>query len=535
MPETPERLGSALPSPEQPKRSLEDIAAERETGMANVSARQAEAVSFDDRCAAIGDCLMDIYAGGDEIAAKLEPYIDEGRFPDEAATALAEYEAGKRDRRPDYDITAKPPKFIALTLRKAFEAQEKTTILATEEQETTAVEVIRTGEQAETLQTVIDAERVADERAAEATAVDDMEDEKSAEALRQGFFEAHKDSDPFELLEAAAASPDLSEAERDRAATFLRIRSLAQTEEDAALVTKASEAQNFSSGMPDPVRFIHAEIFSSPDHDTGFSDAMQEALAAEFKIPKERLHTGTDLARAADRIITDPDTGEERPRYNVDNKLKVRDTPSAAGNLYLYVDDNGDRIVEVTLSDGRHREIPIPTGPDYVDELRTYTNWLGLFAQLEEDGQTDFLGEGVGIETAILSLRDPMKRLKLENTVNALLGGSAGFDGGVLFADDYEQIGRYVNWLSGSKGDAQIGDVDRDAAVTRRTTLGIHPDGDPQAIHYEVLRAACLHMQENWLASEPNYAALQAHLSTLFPDFVAPPDDDIMERDNEAA
>lgn len=81
MPESLERFDDASPKPEAPQRALEDIEAEHANAMAEADSQTREAVSFDERCAAIGDCLMDLYMGDPETAADLEPYVDEGRFP----------------------------------------------------------------------------------------------------------------------------------------------------------------------------------------------------------------------------------------------------------------------------------------------------------------------------------------------------------------------------------------------------------------------------------------------------------------------
>lgn len=312
--------------------------------------------------------------------------------------------------------------------------------------------------------------------------------------------------------------PELA-TEKAKLEPFQALLSLAHTKNDQVLIRQKMNTLSLST-LPDPVAFITTEIFSSAEGDNGFSDEMQEAVAKTFDLTHRRLKTGADLAKAMNETTTDPETGEVSARYHKDNKLLVRKTPSRAGDVYLHVSDEGERVVEVRLSDGRYREISMPSGANEADELRTYTNLLGLYSQLEEDGHTDFLGEGMSITHAITNIRDPFKRNKLENTLNALLGSTAGFDGKVLDAADYQQIGRYVNYLGGQKGDAQVGDVSPTEAVKRRTDLGIHPQGNPQIIRYEVLRTACLYMQEHWITTAPDYDALQAHLATVYPEFV---------------
>jgi len=136
----------------------------------------------------------------------------------------------------------------------------------------------------------------------------------------------------------------------------------------------------------------------------------------------------------------------------------------------------------------------------------------------EFKGNTDFFGESVHINT-MLSQTDPAKLRQTQQVMEALLGGNAGYNGEIISDTQAEFIGWFSQFVA-TKGDAAEGDYDRHTAIENRKNLGLHPNGDPTQIDYDVLRAAGSFAQAQYASGAPDYFALQAHLHDLFPDRV---------------
>ena len=308
-------------------------------------------------------------------------------------------------------------------------------------------------------------------------------------------------SDP-ENVEPRLAS--FSEEERakllPKLQAFMDMLEMAQGPEDQAIISSKMNTMDFSAGIPNPLLFIESEILA----DENLSEAYRDSVATKFNLPNPRVKTGGQVDQTLD--ATD-ENGQ--PAYTEAN-------PVALGKDSVgYVKPDGERVVAVDTGDGRRREIPLGNESDHVIGLKV--SLVKIWGQNEWDGQTDFFGESVDIETDILSQTDLQKLTKLQNTLNAILGGNRGYDAVIVQDHEIDFIG-WFNQHTSTKGDAAIGDFDQNTAVENRTNIGFHPKGNPTEIDYEVLRGAANYAKGEYGGGEPNYYGLQRHLHGLFPE-----------------
>jgi len=150
---------------------------------------------------------------------------------------------------------------------------------------------------------------------------------------------------------------------------------------------------------PNPLLFIESEILA----DENLSEAYRDSVATKFNLPNPRVKTGGQVDQTLD--ATD-ENGQ--PAYTEAN-------PVALGKDSVgYVKPDGERVVAVDTGDGRRREIPLGNESDHVIGLKV--SLVKIWGQNEWDGQTDFFGESVDIETDILSQTDLQKLTKLQRT-----------------------------------------------------------------------------------------------------------------------
>ena len=444
-----------------PIRTPEEVAAERAASFAEVEARQGEAVLLDARTGEIGGALMELYA--DKANAELlQPFVDDGQFPEEAATRLCKYEVDQKAEDPAFDVTKQNPRKLAFLLKAL-------------------------GSRDEALET-------------------DEEEAKKDEDYTSSWDILSSDPDwqkldNMEKLLRLTTEEAVPEAERARYQSLLTIHSLAATPEDAAIVTAKINSLNFDAGVPDPVLFVETQILA----DESLSASYRDTVAKQFNLPNPRVKTGGQVNQTLD--ARDPGG---KPLYTPEHPVNISD------NTQAYVKPDGSRAVLVDMGDGRSREIPWERG-EADDVIGTKISLVKIWAQNEWGGQTDFFGESIDIENDILSQTDSQKLTKVRNTMNAIFGGTRGFDAVIIQDNEASFIGWFNQYLA-TKGDAAIGDFDKNTAVTNRVNLGVHPHGNSDQIDFDVLRAAALYAKGEYGMGEPNYYALQKHLHEMFPE-----------------
>ncbi len=283
--------------------------------------------------------------------------------------------------------------------------------------------------------------------------------------------------------------------------TYIQIQNLATTPEDAAIVTAKINALSFDGGIPDPVLFVQNSIFTDP----ALSENTKDAIATNLSIPRPNITTGSQVDRAMDAV---DEAGD--PLYTPDNLLPIRDGVGA------YVAPDGSRVARVEVRGIGVREMPWERGQSGT-VIGLKLSMLKIWAVNEAKGNTDFFGETVNIDTQILSQSDPEKLRKVQQVMEALLGGDAGYDGEIITDEQADFIGWFTQYVA-TKGDASEGDFDENVADENRINLGFHPGGDTSQLDYEVLRAAGLFAQGQYGSGEPDYYALQRHLHDLFPE-----------------
>ncbi|PHS23562.1 MAG: hypothetical protein COA84_10950 [Robiginitomaculum sp.] len=282
---------------------------------------------------------------------------------------------------------------------------------------------------------------------------------------------------------------------------FVQMQALAKLD-DKDIVTAKINSLDFSAGIPSPILFVETQILS----DDNLSESYRDTVAKQFNLPNPRVKTGGQVNQALD--ARDPDGN---PLYTAANPVDI------GRNTQAYVKPDGSRAVRVDMGDGRPREIPWDRNTESDDVIGTKISLAKIWAVNEWDGQTDFFGESIDIENDILSQTDPQKLTKVRNTMNAIFGGTRGFDAVIIQDNEAAFVGWFNQFLF-PKGDAAIGDFDKETAVTNRENIGINPKGHPEEIDYEVLRAAALFTKDQYGTGTPNYFALQRHLHEMFPE-----------------
>ena len=235
--------------------------------------------------------------------------------------------------------------------------------------------------------------------------------------------------------------------------------------------------------------------------DQAVSEEVKADVAKKLDLPpRVSTNTGSNVDDALDG--QNPDG---TPRFGEGNFLPV------GKDMAAYVRSDGMRIARVDVRGIGVREIPWQRG-EKGETIGLKLSLLKIWAMNEQTGNTDFLGESVHINTLIHNQTDPEKLCRTRQTMAALLGGDAGFDGRIISDQDAEFIGWFNQYVS-TKGDAAMGDYDRDTATKNRIGLGLHPNGNDQKIDFEILQAAGSFAQDQYGSGSPDYYALQKHLN----------------------
>lgn len=442
-----------------PKKPVDEIAAERKAEMAQVQTEFGEAMSKDQRCTEIGDTLYELSLT--EEGAILMPFVEGDAFPDATNECLYQYEAGKRTEKVDYDVTTQSPKRLVRILERGLEKHVT---------RDTKSEVLN------------------------------QEDQFSA--LRDSL-KGQPNTTIIEAMLDPANADIIPEVERTKWEALSVLIGMADTPEDQAIIKSKVNALDGGSNLPNMALFIETEILA----DETLSESYRDEVAARFKIPNPRIKTGGQVDDSLN-----PRAADGGPLYTAKNPLDLGHGSAA------YENPDGSRAVRVSVPGRGDREISWQSN-DSDDVIGTKISLAKIWAQNEWGGQTDFFGEGINIETHILSQTDPGKLRKVQNVMNALFGGTRGFDAVIVQDNEAEFLG-WFNQFTATKGDAMQRDFDKDVAVENRTNLGLHPNGDPQQIDYDVLREAAKYAKGQFGSGEPNYFALQKHLHQLYPERV---------------
>lgn len=455
--------GAGQPIERGPVRPTDELAAERVASFAEVEARQGEAIRLDERTGEIGSALMELYA--DEANTELlQPFVDGGQFPETAAEHLCQYELEQQADDPSFDVTAEDPRKLAFLLKK-IGAQ-----VSVEEQSDNKVE--RTTNYKNFLE----------------TCKNDPEWQKL---------------DNLTKLSRFVGAPEVPETEKAKYQALLTIHGMATKPEDAVIVAARINQLDLSQPVPNTALFIETAILA----DQNLSDSFRDEVATKFDVPNPRIKTGGQVDNSLDARR---ENGE--PLYTPEHPL-VLGSGSAA-----YENPDGSRAVSVSVPGRGDREIPWQRN-ESADVISTKISLAKIWGRNEWSGQTDYFGEGIDIETHIMSQTDPEKLRAVQNVMNALFGGTRGFDAVIVQDNEADFLG-WFNQFTATKGDAMQNDFDAETAIENRTNLGFHPNGDAQQIDYDVLREAAKYAKGQFGAGEPDYFAMQRYLNGLFPDRV---------------
>lgn len=243
--------------------------------------------------------------------------------------------------------------------------------------------------------------------------------------------------------------------------------------------------------------------------DETVDDVVKADVTRRLGLPlNATVATGSDVDSALDAKAAD-----SRPLFNEDNPFAVRD------GLEAYVRPDGMRMARVKVEGIGVRELPWRRG-ETGEVIGLKLSMLKIWSLTEQSGNTDFLGETLHINTVNTSQTDPGKLRRIQQLLNALLGGTAGYDGEIINDDQAAYLSWFQQFIS-TKGDVAHGDIDAAAALRNRINLGFHPKGDPQKLDFEILKAASTYAQSLYASGEPDYHALRNYLVELFPDRIS--------------
>lgn len=281
------------------------------------------------------------------------------------------------------------------------------------------------------------------------------------------------------------------------------LSSLAKTEEEQAFFQQIvqSSSIDFSAATAD---VMFADTAQKINH-SNLSEAKKQMALKRLGV----IATGTQLINTLKETVTDPQTGETRPRYDKDHPLIYRK------GLEAYINETGTKTLRVALSDGRVREIPVTT--ENPTQMRTMANMLAIYSRLEEAGISHFMGEPYHIETDLYHQTDISHTWRVAKTMEALLGGHTGYNGEIIRNEDLDFLVWQAQYFS-RQGDAAAGDYDIKTTQKNLTDLGIRKkDG---SMNYEILSEAGSFMREQYITGSPDYYLLQKHLRIRFPNRV---------------
>lgn len=442
---------------------IDALAAERAASFAEVEARQGDLARLDARTGEIGTALMDLYAD-DGSSDLMQPFVDDGEFPELAAQRLCQYEQEQRKSDPEFDVTRCNPRKVAFLLRRMTSENDDAEAKQTK---------VANNAKYETFQDHI--------------------------LKSPGYKKLDTNVARLEFLIAAEGVP---EAEKSKFQALLDIHKMATNPGDSVIILARINELDLSQPVPSTSLFVETTILT----DQNLSDNFRDAVSSKFNVPNPRIKTGGQVDASLDA------------RNENGEPLYTRESPIDLGGAAAFENPDGSRAVGVRVPGRGNRDIPWRRN-ESSDVISTKISLAKIWGRNEWSGQTDFFGEGIDIETHIMSQTDPEKLRKVQNVMSALFGGTRGFDAVIVQDNEADFLG-WFNQFSSTKGDASQKDIDAKIAVENRTNLGLHSNGDPQKIDYAVLREAAKYAKSQYGVGEPDYFALQLHLHDLFPDRV---------------
>jgi len=298
------------------------------------------------------------------------------------------------------------------------------------------------------------------------------------------------------------------EAERLRLLGFQRILTIAQhNKADGERIAAALNNLDLTNGSSQPRVFIQQFVFSSPDHDSGISEATQAAIAKEFKLTPHRVVTGSDYEDAMNAMVTGED-GKQAPAYPEHNSLKF------GVGLEGYTSDNGQQqFMKATPTHGHPITVDVTSFSPGRKAL--VAGYLDAWRMAEDAGATDFLISMTQYDLRGQSVLDEIQLIKAAQILNALYGGFTGHNGEVLRGGDKIAQTRWMAQLKSPKGDAARSD--RNASMTDDALRGLGIRDEKGNLDIDLLRAFGDYSRDNWFGA-PDYDAVQAHLTGLFPE-----------------
>ncbi|MEO1029024.1 MAG: hypothetical protein AAFX02_08195 [Pseudomonadota bacterium] len=211
--------------------------------------------------------------------------------------------------------------------------------------------------------------------------------------------------------EILAASPEISNAElcrqllarrgavpevyRLRLQAFITMQNLAANEADAAVISERINALDFTGEIPDPMVFLQTQVLSTPEHDTGISEATQTAMREAFGIPA--LRDSTDLLDTIDQI------GEDEGRFVDANGQVVtfdQNNGIPLGDYTIYPDaSEANRYLADTLVGGRTLRVSFSrdTDPSFLDEIITAAMVSQVLANRDLQAANQYILGGDGL------------------------------------------------------------------------------------------------------------------------------------------
>ena len=412
--------------------------------------------------------------------------LDHPDIPDRLVEELVDLESKFRKVNADFDLTEKSPKFVT---RNAELIWKK---LQTKEHESRVAEDLEFAE--------ADAEAAEDQAQSYAEKIAALKSEGKANAG---------------LVSALANDPSVPESERAKLQAFQKIIDLAQTPEDRAIISSRVNSLDLSR-LPDPVSFIHHQIFDQGEQKSGVSEATQNRIAKAFGVPRMRNGTVADMENNLDQKvpIINPNTGEiegYEPAITKDNPIEVRP------GITMYVEN--DRKVYEDAYSGEVFPFEGGSAGRELDKMRL--QYLSSRPNLLNSGIEDLMGWN--LKNARMPKKHELR--KIHETQNLLLGGSRILNADVLWSGEQQQFAHNLLMIS------QFGETtphlhSSDQMVASRKRLGLSRSGDVLDIDPEVMAAA-----GDWLNGHPSasgrgaYDDLQAKLHELFPERVAKPSD----------
>ncbi len=450
MPEIGPNSGEIVPAVTMPDRPAEAVMAEGEATAAAVHDLEAEHAQVEDperRCA---DIKIWVEAECDYFG--IEPKNDP--VADQLTDILFAYEQAQLERgRDDYDVTAEERRRLDRVVERGFIEQEHVKL-----------------DEAESAEADLD----------EAEAAEDVEAaDEYADIIREMKVKGKSNTEIIAELTNNEAVPA---SERAKLRSFNRILNLAAAvPADREVIAARINQMDMSQGVPDPVRFIQTAIFSSPDFDSGVSQATQDAIAAEFGItptrpdrPRNASEMQTTLREGrGTREIREIQTVEEPPGSGnfVEREVVVGEEPIPF--------EEGDPLV---LSEGNPRVVAYPDPPgsdnyrfvgqvdgaDPVAMLRNIPRHGAFPASAINNDMNEMLVDGVcrnhglaGGLQGLLGISDGTLGVETDIDSNALgrtdltqgfigmcLGENTTLGGRFLTGDEMASIGREMRHLA---------------------------------------------------------------------------------------